>query len=186
MLGGDGVVQSKRGYIETVTMKAAGGRKTLGRWYDKSIESNLGPRGSIVRPEDQRRYSKSSRRDVEELTTDYVRENFQRRFVPLWRATKGVTVGGVMVLADKLLDLVEAGEISAGQARAYSGELVLAQVAEARGVPLGSRATRYRHRAALREHGLVLADGVLQEVEVDLHDVMEQVLEAEWGGSGGC
>jgi hypothetical protein len=42
--------------------------------------------------------------------------------------------------------------------------------------------TRYRHRKCANELGLVLADGVLDEVEVPLHDLVDEVMEAEWSG----
>ena len=44
-----------------------------------------------------------------------------------------------------------------------------------------SRAAATR-RAAVRDLGLILADGVLQEVEVDLHDVLDQCMDGPaWG-----
>jgi hypothetical protein len=42
-----------------------------------------------------------------------------------------------------------------------------------------SRATRYRRQDELREEGLVLADGVLDDVEVELHDVLSEVMETD-------
>jgi hypothetical protein len=43
----------------------------------------------------------------------------------------------------------------------------------------GARNTRWRLRRTAEEAGLVLADGVMQEVEVDLGSVLEDVLESE-------
>jgi hypothetical protein len=181
----DDVLHRNGGLLATVLLKARGGRKTIGRLYDKSYEANSGPRGTLIRVEDQRRWASESRRGVEELTSGYVRDKHCQRFIPLWRATKGVTVAGPIVMAEKLVDAVEAGEITARQAKLYSGEMFLAAIADARGVSLGERTTRYRHRRAIRELGLVVADGALQEVEVDLHDVMDQVLDADvWGARG--
>jgi hypothetical protein len=150
----------------------------LGRFYDKGYESGAAARGTLLRLEDQRRWPRASRRDVTELTGDYVRGQFQRRFYPLWKASKGVTVGGVLVLAQKLLELQEAGDVTPRQAERLAGFLVLEQAQASR----VSRATTFRRQAEVGELGLVLADGVLEEVEVDLHAVMEEALDgAVWG-----
>jgi hypothetical protein len=168
-------------FIETVAFHGSGGRKLLGRWYDKGVESGLAARGRLVRPEDQRRFTSDSRRATEELDTVYVRELFRQRFLPLWRAAKGVTVAGRMVLAAKVAELVEEGSLSAEQAEKLVGYLVLQQA----DCWSGARATRYRREALLRDNGLVLADGVMQEVEVDLHSVLEEALESDlWGSEG--
>ena len=168
--------------VETVELKGHGGRKTLGRWYDKSVEACSGPRGTLIRPEDQRRYVASTRRSPEELTSSYVQGGFQRRFLPLWQATKGITVGGPMVLAQQLADRAEAGEITWAAAERAYGYLGLQQAGLDEAMP---RRTRRRRRAQVRELGLVLADGVLTEVEVNLHDVLEVVMESEaWGRQG--
>ena len=163
-------------FPETVLLKGRSGRTTLGRVYDKGVESGSAPRGRLIRPEDQRRYPREARRDVEELTTSYVREQFIRRFTPLWRATKGVvTVSGPLTLASKLCDAIEEGEVSPREARMIAGDLLMASV----GAPASSRRTRFRHRARARSLGLVFGDGVLEEVEVDLHDVLDEVLETD-------
>jgi hypothetical protein len=167
--------------VETVAYHGHGGRKMLARWYDKSVESGCGPRGTLVRPEDQRRYELMSRRSAEELTSSYVRGSFQRRFVPLWQATRGVIVGGPTVLARELVEAVEGGEITYAQAERMAGYLTLDRA----GQPRMPARTRRRRRGEARKLGLVLADGVLEEVEVDLHDVLDQVLESEvWGARG--
>lgn len=175
------VIWGKDGSVETVYSLGALGKK-LGRWYDKGTESGTGARGQWIRPEDQRRWEKLSRRDVPELTGDYVRSQFQRRFLPLWKASKGVKVAGATVLVDRVAEAVEAGELTPEMAEKISGYLVLS--ANGRAGLLHERTIR-RRRAAVREIGLVLADGVLQEVEVDLHDVLDQVLDADvWGARG--
>ena len=84
--------------VETVYLLGRAGRKILGRWYDKGLESGLAARGRLIRPEDQRRFTKDSRRGVDELLGGYVRERFQRRFYDLWRSSEGVTVAGPMIL----------------------------------------------------------------------------------------
>lgn len=158
--------------VETVYLMAE--RRRLARWYDKGVESRSAPRGQLVRPEDQRRWAKDSRRDVTELSAAYVRSKFHARFGALWRASKGVTVAGPIVLADKLARAVEAGELSLAAARALAGHMLL----EPAGVTVPARTTRYYRRRA-RELGLVVADGVLQEVEIDLGDVMEELLDTD-------
>jgi hypothetical protein len=171
---------SPQGQIQTVAMHGYAGGKLLSRVYDKGAESGLAAPGRLLRPEDQRRWDKGSRRGVEELTGHYVREKFVSRFAPLWRASKGVTVGGPIVLASKLALAVERDELSPSQARILAGHLVLDGIA-----PVGSSRTRRRLRSLCREHGLVLADGVIAEVEVDLANVMEAAMESDaWGASG--
>lgn len=160
--------------IETVAFYGHSGRKMLARWYDKSVEANLGPRGTLIRPEDQRRYTGETRRDVSELTTDYVRAQFHCRFLPLWRATKGVTVAGLPVLTTKLAELVEEDVLTPQEAIRAAGFLMLGD-----DLPFPARTAR-RYRRVCNDLGLVLADGVLQEVEVDLHDVLDQVLADDW------
>ncbi len=109
-----------------------------------------------------------------------MRSKFQQRFYPLWQATKGVTVAGALVLADRIAELVEEGEITGRQAELLAGYVVL----QKRGVRL-TRSTTYNRRKQLRELGLVVADGCLEEVEVDLHEVLEEALESPaWGARG--
>ena len=87
-------------------------------------------------------------------------------------------MAGHIVLADKLAQLVEAGELTARQAEGLAGYLILSK----RGVTV-SRASTYRRRAKLRDLGLVVADGALEEVEVDLHQVLDQALDGvAWQG----
>jgi hypothetical protein len=167
-----------RGPIETVGFYGYSGKKMVGRWYDKGIQAGVAPRGRLIRPEDQRRYPLAQRRAVEELTSPYVRDRFRSRFVPLWRASKGVTVAGIRVLAARLGDRVEAGELSIREAERLVGYLVLDQA----GCWSGRRSTRYNRERDLRDAGLVAADGELDEVEVNLHEVLEEALEADaWG-----
>ncbi|HEV2821381.1 MAG TPA: hypothetical protein VGW11_12840, partial [Solirubrobacteraceae bacterium] len=168
--------------VETVYFRGPAGKKVLGRWYDKGREAATAPRGTLLRPEDQRRYVKGTRRDVTELSASYVRGKFHQRFYPLYQASKGVTVAGPIVLAEKLAQAVEDGELTATQAEKVAGHLLLQAVADRSSNGVSSR-TRRRRRAVARELGLVLADGVLQEVEVDLHDVLDQCMDA---GAWGC
>ena len=167
--------------VETVYLLGSSGKRVLGRWYDKGIESGAARRGMLVRPEDQRRFPKRSRLDVEAVASStYVRDAFVRRFEPLWRASKGVKVAGAIELAQRIRELVEDGSMSASEAKAAAGFLLL-ECAEAN---FQSRATRFRDRALCRDHGLVLADGVLDQVEVDLGEIIESALEADCWGQG--
>jgi hypothetical protein len=168
--------------VETVYLRGSSGRTVLGRWYDKGIESGEAARGLYVRPEDQRRFAKDARLTVDAVAQGtYVRDAFVKRFEPLWRAAKGVKVAGVSELAGRLGELQDEGVITAAEAKRLAGYLAL----EAGGGLRQSRATQYRDRAACRNHGLVLADGVLDEVEVDLGEVLERAMDSEaWGASG--
>jgi hypothetical protein len=167
--------------VETVYLHGYSGKAVLGRWYDKGIESHSGDRGTWVRPEDQRRFKPGHRIAVEPVAeSTFVRDAFVRRFQPLWQASKGVIVGSAANLGVRLGELVQAGEMSHREARSIAGHLVL----EAAGVEevVAPQSSRYRYRACARAHGLVLADGVLDEVEVDLHEVVEAALdEGAWG-----
>lgn len=166
--------------IETVLMKTITG-KTVGRVYDKGIESGAAPKGRLIRPEDQRRYVKATRRDVAELTSEYVRGQYQRRFMPLYESARGVKVGGPVVLATRLREAVEAGMIEPSRARSLGGYLLT----EAVDMPQGSRSTRYALEKECRQLGLVLGDGALDEVEVDLGSILEECLESEaWARRG--
>lgn len=165
--------------LETVAFYGHAGGRMLARVYDKSVEAGIGPRGTVIRPEDQRRFTRDTRRDVDELTSKYVREKFHQRFVPLWQASKGVTVGGPGILAARLADLFEQDELSGAQMEDLAGYALL----EASGFYRQSSRTRRRRRAQLRELGLVLSDGTLDPVEVDMAEVLEAALDAEaWEG----
>jgi hypothetical protein len=168
--------------VETVYFHGSSGRTVLARWYDKGIESGDARRGIHVRPEDQRRFAKDARLTVDAIAQGtYVRDAFVKRFEPLWKAAKGVKVAGVIELAQRLAELQEEGLITPGEAKAMAGHLLL----ESAGAHRQSRSQHYKDRAACRRHGLVLADGPLDHVEVDLGEVMERALDSEaWGAQG--
>lgn len=168
--------------VETVWFHGFGGKRVLGRWYDKGIESGSAGRGSWVRPEDQRRYSVGSRLPMEAVSSaTFVRDAFVKRFEPLWKAAKGVTVGGCIRLAEKLGELQADGIITAGEAKRIAGHLLL-DTADAH---RQARSTVLGDRAAARKLGLVLADGVIDEVEVELDQVIERALDSgAWGAQG--
>lgn len=164
--------------VETVALLGHAGKRMLGRWYDKALEAAIGGRGTVIRGEDQRRWSKNDRRDIEDLTADALASGFRRRFYPLYQATKGVTVAGPLVLAEKLYELAQQGELPKREAEALMGHVCFAVVGGRRGVGL-SRRTMYNREKRIREFGLQLADGVLEEVEVDVAEVLELALETD-------
>jgi hypothetical protein len=179
------------GSVETVNLRGISGVKVLGRCYDKGLESfGPGQRGLRIRIEDQRRFVRGSRRAVEELTAAYVSDKFKQRFYPMWRATKGVTVAAQGVLLGKLGDLVDEEDLLPQQAERLAGFLVLRRRGFKRAGWSQSQRDAYDRlvrdrRKALRELGLVEADGALEEVEVDLHQVLELALESDvWGAEG--
>jgi hypothetical protein len=161
--------------IETVYLKGSGGRRILGRWYDKGIESGQAERGLLIRPEDQRRFTGAARLAPQAVESpELVKGLFHRRFLPLWKASKGITVAAVDELVRKVVKLRDRGELTDRQAEQLVGYLCF----EAAAVENGAQSTRYRRRALCRDLGLVLADGTTDEVEVDLHSVLEAALEA--------
>lgn len=167
--------------VETVYLLGHSGKRKLGRWYDKSVQAEAtsalaGPRGTLIRGEDQRRWGKGDRRDPWELTAASVKTSFQRRFYPLWKASKGVTVAGPMIVVEKLLEHVDAGEITLRESASILHEAMLTAYGQPERMP---KRTRNRLRAKRRELGLALADGVLQEVEVDVAAVLEAALETD-------
>ncbi|OJU85736.1 MAG: hypothetical protein BGO11_11820 [Solirubrobacterales bacterium 70-9] len=84
-------------------------------------------------------------------------------------------------LIDRVVELVESGEMSGGEAKAALGHLLLDAGGQRR---LQSRATWYRDRSVCRRHGLVLADVDEDEVQIDLADVIGEALEADCWGVG--
>jgi hypothetical protein len=164
--------------VETVTWR--GKRGIVARAYDKSTEALSGPRATLLRFEDQRRWTKHHRRDLEDVGTAAAgRAIFCKRFTPLWQASKGVKLVTHSKAAQHLRQAVTDERITPGQAVLVAGHLFLEQA----DVRVGSRGTQWRHRKLARELGLVLVDGQLteQEVEVDMEDVMTRVLdEGAW------
>jgi hypothetical protein len=167
------------GKLQTVYMRGVGGKKVVGRWYDKGAESAGAPIGQWIRAEDQRRFVRATRRDVEELSTSYVRSKFRSRFLPLWQASRGVTVVARQDASEQLLRLVDEGMLSLPQAERLAGYLLLEPLMVDTG--LGhTRATRKRRRAELRDLGVVVTDGELAAGEtVELEEVLEQLLDSD-------
>jgi hypothetical protein len=167
--------------IETVYLRGTSGKRVLGRWYDKGIETKSAKRGEWVRPEDQRRYDSAGRLDVELIASgSFVRDQFVRRFEPLWRASKGVKVAGAVELAERISELVDEGVLTPRQAKSVAGWLLLEQA----GANRQSRATYYRDRRRCADLGLVVADGTVDPVEVDLEGMIEDALDSGCWGQG--
>jgi len=175
------VYRSKSGRaIETVAWR--GGRRTVGRVYDKGVERGDGRhgRGELVRFEDQRRFDKSARPGVDALVDGYARTLFTNRFDALRAATRGVTVTTIEGAGQRVEQLVQAGELTPAQGKKLLGHLVL----DSMGIELGSRTTRWRDRKLARAGGLILADGVLQEgQEVDLSGELDEVFDTAFTGA---
>lgn len=174
-------------HLETIELRTRGGRQMNGRCYDKGVESGRQAPGLLLRLEDQRRFPKLSRRGVEEMATEDVRGLFKSRFEPFAKATEGVLVAGPFKAGERLLDLVEHGRLSWSKAETLAGHLFLSELAAAigKGKTL-SRASFYRRSADLRAAGVILADGILDQVEVNLHDVVNEALESDAWDARGC
>lgn len=162
---------------ETVYLIARIGRgKKLARAYDSGLLRGTHGRGEAIRLEDQGRFAAGARPT---LDVD-PRARFHRRFVPLWQSMKGVRVASLPVLTEAVAAQLSSGEITRGQAERMTGFLHL----ETAGAPC-ERRTWYRRRRELRARGLVVADGFLERVEVDVGSVLEAALESPaWGAQG--
>lgn len=166
------------GHLETVSFHGHSGGRIVARWYDKGVEATSAPRGTLIRPEDQRRYGSQTRRGVDELTNSYVHEKFAQRFRPLWQATEGVTVASIPVIVERVGELIEDGAITVAQGEQLVGYAQL----QAAGVDGWSSSTGRRRRRLARDCGLVLADESQGEIRVNLSEVMEQLMDAGvWG-----
>jgi hypothetical protein len=159
--------------VETVAWR--GKRGIVARTYDKSTEALSGPRATLLRFEDQRRWPTDTRRQTADLDASAVRDIFCKRFAPLWKASRGVHVVTRTKAAQRLREAVTREEITPRQAVNVAGHLFLAQA----DVQIGPRTTRWRHGRIAQALGLVLVDGEIaeQEVEIDLADVLGQVVD---------
>jgi hypothetical protein len=155
---------------ETVYLIARNGRgRKLARAYDTGHLHRTRARGEAIRLEDQSRFPSGARAS---LDVD-PRARFHRRFVPLWRSMRGVRVASLPVLTKTLAGQLASGDLTRAQAERMIGFLHL----ESAAAPC-ERRTWYRRRRELREHGLVVADGFFEPVEVDVGAVLEAALES--------
>lgn len=161
--------------IETITWEGSAGK--VARVYDKGLESaSHRLPGERIRFEDQRRFPAGSRPTLAAVVGGYGELLFRNRFEPLRQATKGIVVTTQEGLIDRLTELVETGELTANEAERVAGVLLF----ESKGVELGSRTTRWRKRKLVARAGVLLADGVMEDVDVDLGVELEGVLEVRF------
>jgi hypothetical protein len=174
---------SKGGQPETVYKTTSSGA-TITRIYDKGIEAGIADRGVLIRMEAQRRYQSGVRPLVEELAASYPRDLFHKRFAQLVRASKGIKLSGPHHTVQELIDRVDAGVLKPDHAEKLMGFVIGQAVTggEAWGL---SETTAWRRARDLRSLGISYDDGVLDQVEVDVHAVLEEVLESDlWESSG--
>lgn len=169
--------RGRHGLVQSVAWQGRRGR--VGRAYDKSLEANSGPVGTLVRLERQQRFRAGCRRPASDFDGRAVRETWARRFVPLWRASKGVTVmTDLRQLCERVHELTIEGALTRGQATGVLAHLVI----EATGQDVGrSRQTRWRHRRRCEDLGLVLVDdeAALAGEPVDVHALLERAFEPD-------
>lgn len=159
--------------VETVSWQGARGK--VGRVYDKGVEQQSHAPGERVRFEDQRRYRAGTRPLVADLSPEYARFMFERRWEPLRKATRGVIVTSQHKCAEVVQSLVDTGDLTQAQACKILGYGLLEQAGLADEMP---RTTRWRYRALLREAGIVFSDSDLEaQVEIDLGESIEQLLD---------
>jgi hypothetical protein len=171
------VYHANDGYPETVNLIGAGRRgRILARCYDKGVESGAAQRGELIRLENQTRY----RKDVAEyITPESVSEHhhlagshFGLRFAPVAESVDGIHVATAPVLADRVTELVQEGDMSPAKGARLVGYLVC-------GDRLGlADSTRRRWRSELRHHGLVLVDPLGDDIDVDLGEPLNRALAA--------
>jgi hypothetical protein len=174
--------------VRAVFYRGLSGKRILGRWYDKGVETREMVKGRWIRPEAQWRFPKSARPTLESVSDPKgLRNLFVGRFQTLYQASKGITVGTPIELAIRLKEMQEDGEITPAAAERMAGFLVLDTVGGhniSKG-KLASDRTLERRRAEARRHGLVTANGVSDPVEINLSEVIEQALDSEcWGAEG--
>jgi hypothetical protein len=175
------VWESSCGHPETVSIIGPGrSRRVLGRCYDKGVESGTAPRGELVRLESQTRVSKEVGAYMTAAAmsehSGLVGHHFERRFSPVAASVDGIHVATAPILADRVAELVKDGSLSPSKGMRLVGYLVTGDRLEL------SRSTRYRWRAELREHGLVVADPSEDPIDVDLGQPLDAAL-AAWSAA---
>jgi hypothetical protein len=127
--------------------------------------------------EDQRRYPSGARPYAEALDGDYLRGRFENRFGPIRKVVEGVKAATFPVIAQELADQARYGFRDVREAERLAGSLVLLTGGAGDAY---KRRTYYHRRAELREAGYVVIDDLVEAVEVNLGDVIEGAIGAEW------
>jgi hypothetical protein len=157
--------------VESVLVKSRSGR-TLARVYDKGVRSPAGVQGRWIRFEAQWRFPRAARPELAGLGPAVLRERFKKRFDAVWKAAGGFRVGGIEVLAGRIGEAVDSGQLCPSRARSVAGYLVLS----AAGVDQGARRTSYELERECRELGLAVSLLRSAERRVDLATVLEECL----------
>src|SRR3954471_5598946 len=106
------------------TVYAAGRGGVESRCYDKGAESGSAPPGRRIRPEAQWRFRDlSSPLEAEVADPAWLRDRFAKRFGSSYRGR--IVVGSMSELGEKLDAEVRSGKLTAGQARAIAGYIVM-------------------------------------------------------------
>jgi hypothetical protein len=169
---------TRRGHpVHSISWTAPNGRRILARCYDQGRERG-GESFVRARREDQRRYSSNGRPPVEVVADgDYMRGRFDARFGPVRKAVDGVKAATFPVVARALADEARYGYRSVREVERLAGALVILSGGAGEAY---KRSTFFNRRAELRDAGYVVVDDVVEAVEVDLGEVVEQALAAEW------
>lgn len=163
--------------VHSISWSAVNGARKLARCYDKGLELGGEPFES-VRLEDQRRYPSGHRMTVEAVADgQFLRGRFEARFGPVRKAVEGVKAASFPVVAQAIADEARYGYRDVREAERLAGALVLLTGGASDAY---KRSTFYNRRAELRDAGYVVVDDLVEAVEVDLGDVVEQAIEAEW------
>src|SRR3954463_11751825 len=151
------------------TVYSAGSAGVESRCYDKGAGSGTAAPGRLIRPEAQWRFRDlTSPLESEAASPEWLRDRFAKRFGQSYRGR--IVVGNMSELGQKLDAEVRSGNLTAKQARAIAGYIVMEPFGLA-GVPARTR----RHLAAeARRFGFHLVDGVLEPIEVDLGAVLDE------------
>ncbi|MCS6921008.1 MAG: hypothetical protein NZM07_03655 [Elioraea sp.] len=163
--------------VRSVWWTGARSRAILARVYDKGVERGHGEAFELGRLEDQRRFRHGRRPDLDAVADgEWCRDRFRARFEPVMRSVEGVRAASFAVLAQAIADEARYGYRDVREAERLAGALVLLHGGAGEAY---SRRTFYRRRAELRAAGFVLADDVIEPVEVKLDEVVGAAIEAE-------
>lgn len=168
---------SRRGHpVHSVWWTGTKGRSIVARVYDKGLERG-GEAFRFARMEDQRRTKPGARPGLSEVSDgEWCRQRFRARWERIMRTVDGVRAASFPVLAQALADEARYGYRDVREAERLAGALVLLTGGAGEAY---SRRTFYRRRAELREAGYVVADDLLEPVEVDLGSVVGAAIAAE-------